>query len=115
MHASAMRLEIAPEVRRPSDLAATARPDLLIAEGQLLYDAGRFKEAAASFERAMQLGAERPHEAAWKVARSYDKLGNRKQARRWAEIAELLGSSNWQSSQEVLRAMSVRSALRRTI
>jgi tetratricopeptide (TPR) repeat protein len=61
-----------------------------MSEGHDLYDAGRYKEAAASFERAMQLGVARPHEAARNVARSYAKLGNRKQAVRWAEIAELL-------------------------
>ena len=65
-------------------------PDLLMSEGRSFYDAGRYKEAAASFERAMQLGVARPHEAAWNVARSYAKLGNRKQALRWAEIATLL-------------------------
>ena len=81
-----------------SDLLTSRPPDLLVAEGRALYDAGRYKEAAASFERAMQLGVERPHEAARNVARSYAKLGNRKQASRWAEIAELLGSSSWPSS-----------------
>ena len=72
-------------------------PDALVAEGQELYDAGRYKEAAASFERAIQLGVARPHEAARSVARSYEKLGNRKQAHRWAEIAELIAAGPVQS------------------
>ena len=76
----------------PADaqIPTSRRPDILMSEGRDLYDAGRYKEAAASFERAMQLGVARPHEAARNVARSYAKLGNRKQASRWAEIAELL-------------------------
>jgi tetratricopeptide (TPR) repeat protein len=73
-----------------SELLTSPPPDILISEGNALYDAGRYKEAAASFERAMQAGVARPHEAAWSVARSYAKLGNRKQALRWAEIATLL-------------------------
>jgi tetratricopeptide (TPR) repeat protein len=68
----------------------SGHPDILMSEGHDLYDAGRYKEAAASFERAMQLGVARPHEAAWEVARSYAQLGNRKQAVRWREIAEQL-------------------------
>lgn len=72
------------------DLLGIRHPDLLMSEGHALYDAGHYKEAAASFEQAMQLGVSRPHLAAKKVAQSYARLGNRKQARRWAEIAELL-------------------------
>jgi tetratricopeptide (TPR) repeat protein len=64
--------------------------DVYVAEGRVLYDAGRYKEAAASFERALQLGVARPPEAARGVARSYEKLGNRKQAGRWADLADLL-------------------------
>jgi tetratricopeptide (TPR) repeat protein len=79
-----------PTRRHPDLLSSSRHPDILVAEGQALYDAGRYKEAAASFERAMQLGVDRPHEAARNVARSYAKLGNRKQATRWLEIAELL-------------------------
>jgi hypothetical protein len=65
-------------------------PDILMSEGHDLYDAGRYKEAAASFEQAMMLGVAKPHVAARKVAQSYERLGNRKQAVRWTEIAELL-------------------------
>lgn len=81
-----------PPVAADSRIPSSRQPEVLISEGQSLYDAGRYKEAAASFERAMQLGVARPHEAAWEVARSYAKLGNRKQALRWAEIAERIGS-----------------------
>jgi tetratricopeptide (TPR) repeat protein len=86
--ASASRVTPVPSLS--PDIPTSRHPDILVAEGQALYDAGRYKEAAASFERAMQLGVDRPHEAARNVARSYAKLGNRKQASRWAEIAELL-------------------------
>ena len=79
-----------PTSRRPDILSSSRHPDILMSEGHDLYDAGRYKAAAASFERAMQAGVARPHEAAWNVARSYAKLGNRKQALRWAEIATLL-------------------------
>jgi len=81
-----------PPVAEDSRIPSSMQPEVLISEGQSLYDAGRYKEAAASYERAMQLGVARPHEAAWQVARSYAKLGNRKQALRWAEIAERLES-----------------------
>lgn len=77
-------LELSP------DFPTSRHPDLLMSEGHALYDAGHYKEAAASFEQAMQLGVSRPHVAAKKVAQSYARLGNRKQARRWAEIAALL-------------------------
>jgi tetratricopeptide (TPR) repeat protein len=81
---------VTPMPSSSPDLPTSRPPDLLVAEGHALFDAGRYKEAAASFERAMQAGVARPHEAAWNVARSYAKLGNRKQALRWAEIAVLL-------------------------
>jgi len=71
-------------------LPTSRTPDLLMSEGHALFDAGRYKEAAASYERAMQLGVARPHEAARGVSRSYEKLGNWKQASRWATIADLL-------------------------
>ena len=83
---------VMPPVAADSRIPSSRQPEVLVSEGRALYDAGRYKEAAASFERAMQLGVARPHEAAWHVARSYARLGNRKQALRWAEIAERLGS-----------------------
>jgi len=61
-----------------------------MSEGHELFDAGRYKEAAASFEQAMMLGVAKPHVAARKVAQSYARLGNMKQVARWMEIAELL-------------------------
>jgi tetratricopeptide (TPR) repeat protein len=86
--ASASRVTPVPSLS--PDILTSRPPDLLVAEGHALYADGRYKAAAASFERAMQLGVDRPHEAARNVARSYAKLGNRKQATRWLEIAELL-------------------------
>lgn len=79
-----------PTSRAPDLRSYSRHPDILMSEGHDLFDAGRYKEAAASFEQAMQLGVSRPHVAAWKVAQSYARLGNRKQALRWAEIAQLL-------------------------
>jgi tetratricopeptide (TPR) repeat protein len=92
----------APLLSPSPDLPTSRHPDILrlMSEGHELYDAGRYKEAAASFEQAMQLGVERPHEAAWNVAQSYAKLGNRKQAVRWAEIAELLDAKGRHRSRE---------------
>jgi len=102
-----------PPVAEDSRIPSSREPAVLVSEGEALYDAARYKEAAASFERAIQLGAARPHEAAWKVARSYAKLGNRKQALRWAEIAERLGSPSDDDAREVVRALSTREVLRR--
>lgn len=82
----------ASEQHSSTRVPTSSHPDFLMSEGQSLYDAGHYKEAAASFERAIQLGVARPHEAARSVARSYEKLGNRKQAHRWAEIAELIAA-----------------------
>jgi tetratricopeptide (TPR) repeat protein len=71
-----------------SSLAPTERDaELWSAQGKTLYDAGDFKQAAASFERALQLGTARPDEAALGVARAYARMGNRKQALRWLESA----------------------------
>ena len=85
MHGVTMPL--APE---HSQIPSSREPDVLVSEGQSLYDAGRYKEAAASFEQAMMLGVAKPHVAARKVAQSYARLGNMKQVARWMEIAELL-------------------------
>ena len=60
-------------------------------EGKSLYEAGSYKEAAASFERALQLRVVRPHDAALNVARAYARLDNRKQAFRWIAHALDLG------------------------
>jgi hypothetical protein len=79
--------------------------DLLMSEGQRLFAAGRYKDAAASYERAMQLGVGRPHEAALGVARAYLQLGNRKQALRWGEIATELASLDGVSEPGTARAL----------
>ena len=60
-------------------------------EGKSRYEAGEYKEAAASFERALQLRVGRPHDAALNVARAYARLDNRKQALRWIAHALDLG------------------------
>jgi tetratricopeptide (TPR) repeat protein len=60
-------------------------------EGKSRYEAGEYKEAAASFERALQLRVGRPHDAALNIARSYARLDNRKQALRWIAHALDLG------------------------
>ena len=80
----------APVLSPSPDLPTSRPPDILMSEGHELFDAGRYKEAAASFEQAMMLGVAKPHVAARKVAQSYARLGNRKQVARWMEIAELL-------------------------
>ena len=80
----------APVLSPSPDIPTSRHPDILMSEGHELFDAGRYKEAAASFEQAMMLGVAKPHVAARKVAQSYARLGNRKQVARWMEIAELL-------------------------
>lgn len=59
--------------------------------GDALFNARRHREAIAAFERALQLGAGEQAEGAWRIARSYARSGNRKQARRWFERAVELG------------------------
>jgi tetratricopeptide (TPR) repeat protein len=55
--------------------------------GHALYDAGRYRESIASFERALQLHTARAGEAAWRIAVAYARLGNGKQALRWRAMA----------------------------
>ena len=78
---------------------------LLLSEGRTLYEAGRYKEAAASFERALQAGVKKPHEAAWEVARAYAMLGNDKQARRWQRIAVQLADGGGRLGGDAARAL----------
>jgi tetratricopeptide (TPR) repeat protein len=59
--------------------------------GRALYDSSRYRESIASYERALQLGAGRPEESAWNIARGYARLRNRKQALRWLGHALDLG------------------------
>ena len=69
-------------------------------QGRLEYDSGAYKEAAASFERALQLRVMRPYDAAWNVARAYARLGNRTQTLRWLRHALELGLPDLQRLQD---------------
>lgn len=60
-------------------------PEDWYALGHALYAANRDREAIAAFERAMQFGSAHAHDAPWRIARAYARLGNRRQALRWAE------------------------------
>lgn len=93
-----------PDILR-SPLPASPHPDTLLSQGRSLYHAGRYKEAAASFERALQAGVKKPHEAAWEVARAYAKLGNDKQARRWQRIAVQLADGGGRLGGDAARAL----------
>ena len=59
--------------------------------GDALFNARRHREAIAAFERALQLGASEQADGAWRIARSYARSGNRKQALRWLDRAVELG------------------------
>ena len=62
-----------------------------IAYGRALYDAGRYRESVAAFERGIQLHADDAPNGAWNIARGYARLGNRKQTLRWLAHARELG------------------------
>ena len=66
-------------------------PDHWTAYGEALYMDNRHKESIGAYERAIQLGADRPGDAAWNIARAYAHLSNRKQALRWVERSFDLG------------------------
>ena len=104
---AALALACMVALATPADAQPPAfSPDgLLMSEGHRFYAAGDYKAAAASFERAMQLGVERPHEAALGVARAYLQLGNRKQALRWGEIATQLASLDVGAGRDAARAL----------
>ena len=72
----------------------TATPDQWNALGRAFYDARRYREAVASFERGMKLNTGVSSDGAWNVARAYAQLGNRKQALRWLAHARELGFRN---------------------
>lgn len=94
-----------PDVLLSPPLPASPHPDTLLSQGRSLYQAGRYKEAAASFERALQAGVKKPHEAAWEVARAYAMLGNDKQARRWQRIAVQLADGGGRLGGDAARAL----------
>jgi tetratricopeptide (TPR) repeat protein len=60
--------------------------------GEALERAGRYKAAAAAYQRAIQLGVTRPDESSRKVARVFIRLGDEKQASRWMELALMPGA-----------------------
>jgi tetratricopeptide (TPR) repeat protein len=76
-------------VRAPNERAAARWSS----RGRALYDSSRYRESIASFELALTLGADRPGEEAWNIARGYARLGNRKQALRWLSHALEMGFS----------------------
>lgn len=53
--------------------------------GLAQFNSAQYREAIASYQRGMQLGARNADDALWNVARSYAQLGNRKQVVRWLE------------------------------
>jgi tetratricopeptide (TPR) repeat protein len=61
--------------------------------GRALYDSSRYRESIASFELALKFGAGHPGDEAWSIARAYARLGNKKQALRWAGHALEMGCS----------------------
>jgi tetratricopeptide (TPR) repeat protein len=60
--------------------------------GDVLVQAERHREAAAAYERAMQLDARLREQATRGVARAYARLGDDRQAVRWLEQALRLGA-----------------------
>ena len=62
-----------------------------IAFGRALYDAGRYRESVAAFERGVQQHVDNAPSGAWNIARGYARLGNRKQTLRWLAHARELG------------------------
>lgn len=74
--------------------SAPSTPAQWNALAKAFYDARRYREAVASFERVMQLDKAGAPDAAWNVARAYARLGNKKQAIRWLGHARQLGFTN---------------------
>ena len=88
-----------PELPRADTLA----PDTgakWFALGRSLYDASRYREAVAAFERGLQLRADGASAGAWNIARAYARLGNRKQALRWLTHARELGFRNERATRD---------------
>ncbi|MEP6619567.1 MAG: tetratricopeptide repeat protein [bacterium] len=69
------------------------QPEHWYAYGEALYNDARYRESIAAFQRAGQLGLDRPADVAMNVARGYASIGNRKQALRWVERALESGGS----------------------
>ena len=60
--------------------------------GDVLLEAERYREAAASYERAIQVDTRLTLRATRGVARAYARMGNDRQAVRWLEQAIRLGA-----------------------
>ena len=75
-------------------------PEQWNAHGRALYDARRYRESIAAFERSLQLRADVSDDGAWHIARAYAQLGNKKQALRWLTHARQLGFRNEQAHRD---------------
>ena len=75
-------------------------PEDWYALGRALYAENRDRESIAAFERAMQFGTVHAHDAPWRIARAYARIGNRRQALRWAEHSIASGASSKHQMQE---------------
>jgi tetratricopeptide (TPR) repeat protein len=64
-----------------------------IALGEALSRAERYREAVATYQRAIQLDARLLRDGTWRVARAYAQMGNDRQAVRWLEQVLRLGTS----------------------
>lgn len=91
-----------------------------LAMGDVLLNAERHREAAAAYQRAIQLDARLRERATRGVARAYARMGDDRQAVRWLEQAiqfgvrpgELLGDESFKRYREEPR---LRGALRRQV
>lgn len=63
-----------------------------LAMGDVLLNAERHREAAAAYQRAIQLDARLTHRGTRAVARAYARMGDDRQAVRWLEQALRLGA-----------------------
>jgi hypothetical protein len=64
-----------------------------MAMGDALSGAARYREAVASYQRAIQLDARLTRDGTTSVARAYARLGDDRQAVRWLELAFRAGVS----------------------
>jgi tetratricopeptide (TPR) repeat protein len=91
-----------------------------LAMGDVLLNAERHREAAAAYQRAIQVDARLRERATRGVARAYARMGDDRQAVRWLEQAiqlgvrpaELLGEESFRRYREEPR---LRGALRRQV
>ena len=111
--------EAAEQWREALLIDARAGADWL-AMGDVLLNAERHREAAAAYQRAIQVDARRRERATRSGARAYARMGDDRQAVRWLEQAiqlgvrpaELLGDESFKRYREEPR---LRGALRRQV